>query len=209
MSNNNRKTNQQLTRAPSEERVDTDKLKTVLAEASGVKVADIGFFRKPLPIEIMFTQALKLGVKKFGLEVGGKFPKLADLLNPNHNLTGKMWKYNHRVRKSENMPVAIDAEIKAQMASLYNDKVTDAEGEGVVYTVCVPLLNHETSTARAVIEEAVASLHTVIRGAKPINCKIRWVGMTEQQIAQEPLEPKTEAATPASPAVPADIPPVV
>ena len=197
MTTTDRNSGRALTRTKSEERVDVAKMKEHLSQVSGVAVHDIGHFRKPLPIEIMFTQAIKLGVKKFGLEVGGKLPTLADLLMEKYDLSITMRKYNPRVRKTEKTPVFVRSEIIEQMAALYKDKVTDARGDNIVYTICIPLYNHEVSPARGPIEEAVAKLHTAVKGAKPITCEIQWVGMTDRELEQEPLEPKPTAETPA------------
>jgi len=171
-----------------EERVDHKAVKALLSEATGVEIDT--FFSKPLPIEVRLTVAIKLAAKKYMMEFGEE-PTLKDLLKKPQGsneepLMITALKWDRDVKRRIRKPVFAADEIKEQMGALYLDKVSDASGSDVVYTVLLPLFNYGTSPARRPLEEAIESLHTAApRGCKPIKCQIKWVGMQDEALMQQ------------------------
>jgi hypothetical protein len=197
-----------VARKLSEEALDFGRVKAWLSETTGVEIDEI--FRKPIPIHMRLTEAIKLASKRFAKDNEGKLATLDDLLmkRPSgEELLIVVRKYDPRTRQVNRTPVEARLWITEQARQLYFDIVSNAKpGLDTVYTVPVPLFNHEVSPAMGPLEELIGDdvkgktgrLHEFApRGCPPIRCELKWVGREDQAILKQMLdeaETKAEAS---------------
>ena len=196
-----------LGRRLSEEAVDFAKMKAWLSDATGTEIDEI--FRKPLPIQARLTEAIKLASKRYAKDNAGALATLSDLLakrQPEDELFIAVRKYDPRKRQLMRTPVMARDWIQEQARSLYFEIISNAKPTPeTVYTVAIPLFNHEMSPARKPLEEIISNLHQFApRGCPQINCEIRWVGRDDDEALKQMAQAAAEKASETQQAVAAE-----
>lgn len=172
--------------------VSNSKVKSAVKSITGVSDKVVEHFRKPMPIEIMLSNAVAktvqayLGNPELAKIHKGKIPSLDQLLSTEDlTIAVRRWvKGEHKV-----IAVMGPDEIRRQMRDLYLDLASSASGSDVKYHCFLPLLNPTANPAKDVLVEAAKSLHKAIPDAKPIVVQEQLVGEDESNLSLEPPAP--------------------
>lgn len=169
--------------------VSKEKVTKALTETTGLSAEQTRYFRKPMPIEIMLSNAVSKAVVAYLSRIDlakvhkGKIPTFKELLAVKDlTISVRRWqKGTHQV-----VAVMAHEEVARQMRDLYIDLTSTAKGAAEYYAF-LPLLNPNGNPAKAVLAEVVTNLHVVFDpAAKPIKVTPEWVGEDESNLSLEP-----------------------